>query len=64
MLSNLIYTQISLKSRHQLQFLAIRMCLEGWWSVSSNLKVNNLLLLRECACEWISPSALLSAGHF
>ena len=27
---------------------------------SSNLKVNNLLLLRECACAWILSSALLS----
>ena len=65
-LSNLIFTQIRLKSRHQLQFWAIMMCPGGWWYVSSKLKVNKLLLLRECACAWIRPtsSALLSAGHF
>ena len=45
MLSNLLDTQIRLKSPHQLQFLGNDdTCLGGWWSVSLNLKVNNLLL--------------------
>ena len=46
MLSNLLDTQIRLKSPHQLQFPGTNdICLGGWGSVSLNLKVNNLLLL-------------------
>ena len=52
MLSNLSDgpTQIRLKSRHKLQVWVIMLCLGGGWSVTSNLKVNKLLILRECAC--------------